>query len=98
MVVEWLDFHVPVQRQPEFIRLDAEIWTTSLATCPGYLGKEIFRRKEQPEKLSLVIRWRSRADWHAAPRPMLEATNRRFIESLGEEFPVLGCIDYDVID
>ncbi len=48
MVIEWLSFEVPQARRDAFIAHDAAIWTTALAACPGYLGKEVFCEHERP--------------------------------------------------
>jgi uncharacterized protein (TIGR03792 family) len=103
MVVEWLIIPVPADLQNTFIELDAAIWTPALACNVGFIGKQVWRTQEEPEILNLVITWQSRAQWHAVPRALLEETDQAFQLAMshhapGGPFPVLRCIDYDVLD
>jgi uncharacterized protein (TIGR03792 family) len=97
MVIEQLTFTVPLQDRARYLALDAEIWTPALAAQPGFLGKEAWVEAEAPERLHLVIRWDSRAAWHAVPRALLEATEARFRAALGAVVPVERCLDQDVV-
>lgn len=97
MVIELLTYQVAAADQPRFIRDDAAIWTAALSIQPGYLGKEIWRDVTRPDELRLVIRWASREAWHAVPRPLLDATNDRFLATFGDGAVFLGCTDLDVI-
>lgn len=96
MVIEWLTFRLPRADQARFLALDAAIWTPALATCPGFLGKEVWCAPADPEVVNLIIRWQSRADWHAVPRTLLEETEARFAAALGLRVPVQSCTDLDV--
>lgn len=96
MIIEQLTFRVPVALRPRYLDLDARIWTATLAAQPGYLGKEAWVEAADPEVLHLIIRWRSRADWHAVPKALLAETDRRFAAALGQEVPVLRCLDQEV--
>jgi uncharacterized protein (TIGR03792 family) len=98
MVVEWLNFIVPPELQADFVAQDRAVWTEALSTCPGFLDKSVWREANAPEKLSLVIRWRTREDWRAVPAPLIANANERFEAALGQRFPVMQCIDYEVID
>jgi uncharacterized protein (TIGR03792 family) len=96
MIIEQLTFRVPVALRPRYLELDARIWTAALAAQPGFLGKEAWVEATDPEVLHLIIRWRSRADWKAVPHALLRDTDRRFVAVLGQEFPVLRCLDQEV--
>jgi uncharacterized protein (TIGR03792 family) len=96
-VIEWLRFSVPVDWQERFIASDAAIWTAYLAQQPGFLGKKVIRNSKDQTCLALAIHWQSRAHWHAVPRLELEAVDRAFSATLGQQFPVLDCIDYEVL-
>ncbi len=97
MVIEQLTFAVPPALQARYMELDAEIWTAALARQPGFLGKEVWREADAPERLHLIIRWSDRALWKAVPAEVLAATDAAFVAAMGEIFPVLSCLDQDVI-
>lgn len=97
MVIEWLTFRLPQTDHARFLALDAEIWTAVLATCPGFLGKEVWRAGADPDALHLIIRWQARADWHAVPPALLAETEARFNAALGRAVPVHRCTDLDVL-
>jgi uncharacterized protein (TIGR03792 family) len=98
VVIEQLSFHVPVADQPGFLAQDRAIWTTALAAQPGYLGKEIWREADAPDRLHLIIRWADRAAWKAVPADLLARTDAAFVAATGKVWPVLRCLDQDVID
>jgi uncharacterized protein (TIGR03792 family) len=97
VVIEQLTFEVPVSDQPRFLALDAAIWTTALAAQPGYLGKEVWREAGMPDRLHLIIRWTDRMAWKAVPTDLLARTDAAFAEALGVAYPVLRCLDQDVL-
>lgn len=96
MVIEFLSFDIPTSEQPAFIAQDAAIWTATQSRQAGFLGKEIWRNAPNPTNLCLVIRWESRAHWHAVPTDVLNATQIAFVAALGKDHPVLTCTDFDV--
>ena len=97
MVVEHLAFRVPLALQPEFLALDAEIWTATLAAQPGFRGKETWREAGDPDALHLIIRWETGAAWQSVPKAVLADTDRRFTAALGASFPALSCTAYEVL-
>jgi uncharacterized protein (TIGR03792 family) len=97
MVIEQLTFQVPVADQPRFLAHDTVIWSATLAAQPGYLGKEAWREAEAPDRLHLVIRWTDRAAWKAVPADLLSRTDLAFTAALGTSYPVLRCLDQDVL-
>ena len=97
MVIEWLRITVPTARQKDYLAQDRLIWTATLASQPGFLGKEVWRDPDSPEILNLVIRWDSLAHWQAVPTSLLAATDAAFVAALGEAFPVALCTRYDVL-
>ncbi len=97
MVIEWLQFRVPVADQARYIATDEAIWSAALAQNDGYLGKEVWCRHDDPQALNLVIRWASRAAWKAVPQDLLAATDAAFVAAMGQSYPVLGCVDYEVL-
>jgi uncharacterized protein (TIGR03792 family) len=97
MVIEQLSFRVPPAAQAQFLEMDAAIWTPALAAQPGFLGKEVWREADAPDALHLIIRWASRAEWKAVDTGLLAETDRQFCAAVGAVFPVLRCLDQDVI-
>jgi uncharacterized protein (TIGR03792 family) len=98
MVIEWLTFQVPAARQGDWIAADAAIWTPALAAQPGYAGKEVWTGRDDPDHVSLIIRWDSYAQWKAVPRAILDATEAAFQARLGAAYPVLSCTALNVRD
>jgi uncharacterized protein (TIGR03792 family) len=98
MVIEQLTFAVPVGDQPRFLAHDAAIWTTVLAVQPGFVAKELWREADAPDRLHLVIRWSDRAAWKAVPADLLARTDAAFAAAMGATYPVLRCLDQDVLN
>jgi uncharacterized protein (TIGR03792 family) len=96
MVIEMLTVRVPVADQARYIATDGMIWTAALAQNAGFLGKEIWAPQDDPETLHLVIRWTTRAAWHAVPRALLDQTDAAFRAAMGRNYPILSCTDFDV--
>ena len=97
MIIEYLSFQVPLAAQPAFLAADAAIWTPALASSPGFMGKVVWRERDAPDQIGLVIRWRAQADWDAMDRGMLAATQAAFVAALGVDYPVLRCEGYEVL-
>jgi uncharacterized protein (TIGR03792 family) len=97
MVIEQLTFEVPAADQPRFLEHDTAIWTRALAAQPGFLGKEAWREADVPDRLHLVIRWSDRTAWKAVPAELLTRTDAAFIAAVGATYPVLRCLDQDVL-
>lgn len=97
MVIEWLRIEVPVADQARYFAADADIWTKALACNAGFLGKEVWVRHDAPRSVNLVIRWASRDAWKAVPAGLLAETDAAFEAAMGAVYPVLECIDYEVI-
>lgn len=96
MVIERLGYRVPRATQEAFLAADAAIWTVALATRPGFLGKEVWRPAEDPDRLELIIRWESRAAWKAVPADLLAETGARFRAAFPGEAAFLGCTEFEV--
>ncbi len=97
MVIEQLTFSVPPADQARFLAMDAAIWTPALAAQPGFLGKEVWREADAPDALHLIIRWASRADMEGGRPRAAGRHGTAFCAAVGAVFPVLRCLDQDVI-
>jgi uncharacterized protein (TIGR03792 family) len=78
MVIEWLDFNVDADEREQFIQQDEKIWTTSLASYPGFLGKEVWIEPQAADKVIFVIRWQTREQWKSIPIEDLAEIERQF--------------------
>ncbi|MEN9224701.1 MAG: TIGR03792 family protein [Thermostichus sp. HHBFW_bins_43] len=76
IAIEHLCFRVPPGGQAEFLEQDARIWGSPLRNHPGFLRKEVWLDKEDPELIHIIIHWSSRADWKAFPPEQVEALDR----------------------
>jgi uncharacterized protein (TIGR03792 family) len=86
MVIEWLKVKVSPELRDKFIQKDAEIWTSMLASYPGFLSKEVWINPDVSTELVLIIRWESREQWGSIPAEQLAATEQQFNQALGGEY------------
>ena len=84
MVIEWLKFTVDSQSREQFIQQDEAIWTASLSTYPGFLGKEVWIEPHAPGQIILTIRWQTREQWKSIPLKDLAAVGQRFSAAMGK--------------
>ena len=78
MVIEWLKFNVDSDSREEFIQQDEKIWTASLSTYPGFLGKEVWIEPNAPAKVIFTIRWETREQWKSIPIKDLATIEQQF--------------------
>lgn len=76
-VVEHLRLKVPAAARRTWLELELQIWDPWLRKQPGFLGRELLWDPETEEGI-LLIRWVSRAHWHAIPTKEVEAVQTRF--------------------
>jgi uncharacterized protein (TIGR03792 family) len=95
MVIEWLTFEVPIEWHDRYIQADAEIWTPFLQSCPGYVGKQVWRSPDHRDQLTLIIQWETRAQWKAIAPTKLAALDRQFVARLGQAFVILEAREYN---
>jgi uncharacterized protein (TIGR03792 family) len=94
MVIEWLTFEVPADWHDRFIAADAAVWTPFLATCPGYVGKQIWRNPAKPDQLVEIIHWQSRAQWKAIAPEALARVDQEFLKATGRDFKMIESSEY----
>jgi len=78
MVIEWLKFNVDSDSREQFVREDEKIWTASLSTYPGFLGKEVWIEPNASNKVVFTIRWQTREQWKSIPAKDLAKIEQRF--------------------
>lgn len=96
MVIEWLKLRVSPELREKFIQKDAEIWTSMLATYPGFLGKEVWINPETPTEVIIVIRWANREAWESVPSDRLKQIEKQFTQEFGEEQEIIEAAEYQV--
>lgn len=84
MVIEWLEFNVDSEVREKFIQQDEKIWTASLSTYPGFLGKEVWIEPNAPSKVIFTIRWQTREQWKSIPVKDLAEIEKRFAAVMRE--------------
>lgn len=96
MVIELLKFQVPREARANYIQKDSEIWTTTLAKYPGFLGKEVWTNPNDPTELILIIRWATREQWQAIPGEDLQIIAAKFAQAMGETYPIVESAEFQV--
>ncbi len=84
MVIEWLKFDVDPEVREKFIQQDEKIWTASLSTYPGFLGKEVWIEPNAPDKVVFAIRWQTREQWKSVPLKDLVKIEQQFAAVMRE--------------
>jgi uncharacterized protein (TIGR03792 family) len=96
VVVELLKVEVVPEERDNYIQKDAEIWTTSLAKYPGFLGKEVWINPNHPTELILIIRWGTREQWKAIPSQDLQIIEDKFTQIMGKSYPIVKSAEFEV--
>lgn len=94
-VIEHLRVKVPAAARQAWLEAEQASWEPWLQSQRGYLGRDLHWDAERQEG-QLLIRWSSRALWHAIPRSEIEQVQERFerlahaaLERLGVLPPLL---------
>lgn len=77
MVVEFLNFRVPVNERDRWLGIEAEHWTAFLQTKQGFVRKEVWVNADDPEAVTAVIWWESLDHWRSIPQAELDAVIQR---------------------
>ena len=96
MIVEWLKFQVPPDKHALFIQSDKQIWTTVLASYPGYLSKQIWVNPLHPDELIIIIHWETLESWKIIPADVLADTDYQFVIAMNQSFPLLEGLEINV--
>lgn len=96
VAIEYLKFKVSPERREEFIQKDAEIWTALLSKNPAFLSKEVWIDPVETTEVIMVIRWESREEWKSIPQDVLDATEERFAQQMGNCYQMLESKEYQV--
>lgn len=85
MVIEWLKFRVDSASREEFIQQDEKIWTASLSTYSGFLGKEVWIEPNAAGKVIFTIHWQTREQWKSIPLKDLVKIEQKFSAVMGKK-------------
>ncbi|MBX2866197.1 MAG: TIGR03792 family protein [Leptolyngbyaceae cyanobacterium MAG.088] len=96
MVIEWLKFRLDPSQRDRYLALDDEIWTSALATYPGFLDKTTWLDPDHDDEVIFVISWATREQWKAIPEPDLEEINQRFDQALGFDYEMIESREFIV--
>ena len=96
MVIEWLKFKVPLAQRDYYLAIDDEIWTSALATYPGFLDKTTWIDPNHDDEVIFIISWATREQWKAIPDDELDQINQRFDQALGFEYEMLESKEFIV--
>jgi uncharacterized protein (TIGR03792 family) len=96
MVIEWLTFAVAPEYRETFIRVDRDIWTAALSQYPGFISKEVWISPDLNDQVIAIIRWQTREQWKAIPRPDLDQISDRFQAALGFPYRLIDAREYQV--
>ena len=77
MVIEELRFRVDPIDQPEFLRVEHDVWTGFLRTCDGFVAKETWIPEDEPDFVIVMIWWNSMEQWKAITVEQCDAIDAR---------------------
>lgn len=66
-VIELLRIQCRPARRADFLVKDAEIWTPALARHSGFIAKEVWPSLDDPDQVTIIVRWASLAEWKSFP-------------------------------
>jgi uncharacterized protein (TIGR03792 family) len=90
--LEILRFRVPPGRADDFVARNERLWTPALREMPGFLGRSIVRGEEDPDEVTILVRWRDRADMDAFPRERMAELDRRMADLVVEKRRWFGAV------
>jgi uncharacterized protein (TIGR03792 family) len=76
-IIELLRIQTAPGRREEFLLADAAVWTPALSRHDGFLSKQVWISHDDPDRVTLVIRWASLAQWKSFPAALLAELDAR---------------------
>jgi uncharacterized protein (TIGR03792 family) len=89
-----LEFQVDPLDREDFIEIDRQIWTTTLAQHPAFQHKEIWIDPQRPAIVTIIIHWSNRADWKAIEPQALEDLAKQFQQKFSRPYQLVGEREY----
>jgi uncharacterized protein (TIGR03792 family) len=96
MTVEWLNYKVFRELHDVFLKADAEIWTAMLSQQAGFISKQTWLSSEKPDEINFVICWQSKEHWKAISKTLLQETDKKFREAVGQ-FELVEVLEYEIL-
>ncbi len=96
MVIEWLKFRVDPAQRDRYLAIDDEIWTSALATYPGFIDKTVWLDPNRDDEVIFVIAWATREQWKAIPQEEIDQINQRFDAALGIDHYLIESKEFSV--
>lgn len=98
MVIELLKCKVKPKFRAHYLQKDSEIWTTALAKCPGFLGKEVWLNPNVDSEIIIIVRWATRKQWKSIPDELLEQIEQEFVEQTGHVYEIVESLEYQMYE
>ncbi|MBV6657063.1 MAG: TIGR03792 family protein [Devosiaceae bacterium] len=93
MVIEELVFEVSQADRDAWIAADQACWTPFLARQAGFVSKQLWARRDEPDRMRAIIIWRDEASWKSIPQDHLDACDAQ----MGPMRRPLVCHTHDVM-
>ena len=93
MVIEFLTFDVVAHQRETWLGADGKIWTAYLSTMPGFIRKELWVDRGDPNRVHAAIWWQDDASWAACDQD----TMRSLDEAMGTMCRVGTLKTFDVV-
>lgn len=75
MVVEFLTFTIDIEERHAWMPIDEQTWSRFLEQQPGFVSKQLWAPRENPNIVHAVIVWESELSWQAIPVAALAAVD-----------------------
>jgi uncharacterized protein (TIGR03792 family) len=97
MEIEYLTFQLKGISREDFCKRDKEIWTETLSKFPGFIEKEAWLPPEDTLSVILVIRWNTLEHWKSIPQSVLDSTEKKFFDALGDVYTLIKVERFNVL-
>lgn len=74
-VVEFLTFSVAAADRSEWLAADERVWTAFLREQPGFVSKQVWTDRDDPDVVHAVITWSDEQAWNAISAEDLARTD-----------------------
>jgi uncharacterized protein (TIGR03792 family) len=95
IVVEHLRYKVKQKDLPIFLQGE-RVWTEALSSYPGFISKEIWMDRDEPDNIIVIIKWASYLQWKSIPEQLLSLIRADYEKVVGDKkFKILEEKEYD---
>lgn len=74
-IVEFLTFAVAASDREDWIAADERVWTAFLRAQPGFVSKQVWTDRDDPDNVHAVITWSDEHAWKSIPADDLARTD-----------------------